>query len=251
MNKKCLHQKRPSCLAALSPATSPDMNHSPLTIHHSLKRKSAFTLAEVLITLGIIGVVAALTLPTIIHKYQAKVLKTQFLQANTILQDGILRMRNDEVDLSDVINGRKIGIVKEYFAGGNCNLPKNEEEAGYENYFGSRKAADAAASDLVTPYCLKNGMLFWFVKLYNYDEGKWYYNDTRSYIAIDINGWKHYPDRYGMDVFFWVLDSVSGKVVPVGNGCVENNETWAEAGISCTAKAISDPDYFDKIKFSR
>ena len=93
--------------------------------HWKDSRKVAFTLAEVLITLGIIGIVAALTLPTIIHKYQAKVLKTQFLQANTILQDGILRMRNDDVDLSDVINGRKIGIVKEYFAGGNCNLPKN------------------------------------------------------------------------------------------------------------------------------
>ena len=250
MSKNYLHPKQPSCLATLSPATSPDMNHSPLTIHHSLKRKFAFTLAEVLITLGIIGIVAALTLPTVIHKYQAKVLKTQFLQANTILQDGILRMRNDEVDLFDVINGRKIGIVKEYFAGGNCNLPKNENEAGYESYFG-RKASVAAASDLVSPYCLKNGMLLWFVKLYYYDDNKWYDDDRYSFIAIDINGWKHYPDRYGMDVFFWFLDSVSDKVVPVGNVCVENDETWAEAGIGCTAKAISDPDYFDKINFSR
>ena len=56
-----------------------------------------------------------------------------------------------------------------------------------------------------------------------------------------------------MDAFFWVLDSVSGKAVPVGSYscCIEINETWAEAGISCTAKAISDTDYFDKIKFSR
>ena len=32
----------------------------------------AFTLAEVLITLGIIGVVAALTIPTLVANYQAK-----------------------------------------------------------------------------------------------------------------------------------------------------------------------------------
>ena len=38
--------------------------------------KQAFTLAEVLITLGIIGVVAALTLPTLIADYQEKVLIT-------------------------------------------------------------------------------------------------------------------------------------------------------------------------------
>ena len=39
--------------------------------------KSGFTLAEVLITLGIIGVVAALTIPTLINKYQEKELITR------------------------------------------------------------------------------------------------------------------------------------------------------------------------------
>lgn len=36
--------------------------------------KSAFTLEEVLITLGIIGVVAAMTLPTLIQRHQEKVI---------------------------------------------------------------------------------------------------------------------------------------------------------------------------------
>ena len=39
---------------------------------------SAFTLAEVLITLGVIGVVAALTIPTVVKHYKAKVLETAF-----------------------------------------------------------------------------------------------------------------------------------------------------------------------------
>jgi prepilin-type N-terminal cleavage/methylation domain-containing protein len=39
---------------------------------------AGFTLAEVLITLGIIGVVAALTIPALVASYQEKVLKTQF-----------------------------------------------------------------------------------------------------------------------------------------------------------------------------
>lgn len=42
------------------------------------KRKFGFTLAEVLVTLGIIGVVAALTLPGLIQNYQKIVLKNQF-----------------------------------------------------------------------------------------------------------------------------------------------------------------------------
>ena len=45
------------------------------------KRKIAFTLAEVLITLGIIGVVASLTLPSVIHQYRKKALETQFKTA--------------------------------------------------------------------------------------------------------------------------------------------------------------------------
>ena len=47
--------------------------------------KKAFTLAEVLITLGIIGVVAAITLPTLIANYQKKVLETQYKVAVTTL----------------------------------------------------------------------------------------------------------------------------------------------------------------------
>ena len=44
---------------------------------HGLYKKAAFTLAEVLITLGIIGVVAAMTLPSLIQNYQKKALATQ------------------------------------------------------------------------------------------------------------------------------------------------------------------------------
>ena len=49
-----------------------DINRSRSNIYNSTKNKTAFTLAEVLITLGIIGVVAAMTLPTVINNYQKK-----------------------------------------------------------------------------------------------------------------------------------------------------------------------------------
>ena len=44
-------------------------------------RRAAFTLAEVLITLGIIGVVTALTIPTLTANYKKKVLSNQNNQA--------------------------------------------------------------------------------------------------------------------------------------------------------------------------
>lgn len=50
-----------------------------------------FTLAEVLITLGIIGIVAAMTLPTIVSKYQEKVLVERLKQSYSIFSQAYLR----------------------------------------------------------------------------------------------------------------------------------------------------------------
>ena len=62
MNKNNFQQKQPN-----NPVAFPETNHSPFTILHSLKRKVAFTLAEVLISIGIIGIVATITMPTVIN----------------------------------------------------------------------------------------------------------------------------------------------------------------------------------------
>ena len=52
--------------------------------------KKAFTLSEVLITLGIIGVVAALTLPTLVSKFRKEVLKNQFKKSVSVMSQAIL-----------------------------------------------------------------------------------------------------------------------------------------------------------------
>ena len=60
-------------------------------------RKIAFTLAEVLITLGIIGVVAAMTLPTLIANYQKQETISKLQKVYTVL--------NQAFKLSEVDNG--------------------------------------------------------------------------------------------------------------------------------------------------
>ena len=55
----------------------------------TIKKLAAFTLAEVLITLGIIGIVAALTIPTLVKKYQEKVMVTKVKQAHSQLINAI------------------------------------------------------------------------------------------------------------------------------------------------------------------
>ena len=58
-----------------------------------------FTLAEVLITLGIIGVVAAITIPALINNYRAAKLKSQFLKSYSTIQQVFKRMQDDEISL--------------------------------------------------------------------------------------------------------------------------------------------------------
>ena len=64
------------------------------TIHHSLQQP-AFTLAEVLITLGIIGVVAAMTMPTLIANHRKKVVETKLEKFYSVMNQAI-NMTNAE-----------------------------------------------------------------------------------------------------------------------------------------------------------
>ena len=61
-------------------------------------KKCAFTLAEVLITLGIIGVVAAITIPSLVTNYQKHVVETKLAKFNSTMNQA---MRLSMVDNGD------------------------------------------------------------------------------------------------------------------------------------------------------
>ena len=63
--------------------------------------KRAFTLAEVLITLGIIGIVAALTMPALIGNYRKSQTVTQLKKIYSALQQSILMSQNEYGDIAD------------------------------------------------------------------------------------------------------------------------------------------------------
>ena len=89
-----LPRKELSALATQYLSNFSDTVFSRFTSLFSRKR-TAFTLAEVLITLGIIGIVAAITLPTIINNYRVKVLENQFKKADSIIQQAVQKTANE------------------------------------------------------------------------------------------------------------------------------------------------------------
>lgn len=80
--------------------------------------RQAFTLAEVLVTLGIIGVISALTLPTLMKNHQRQVFATQIRAVYSLLSQGV---ENKLLD-SNAINlrearffGNEGAFLKSYF----------------------------------------------------------------------------------------------------------------------------------------
>ena len=68
-----------------------------LRLQNDEKRKCpAFTMAEVLITLGILGVVIAMTLPGVIEGYKEKELVTRFKRDYTILANAYLMVLEEK-----------------------------------------------------------------------------------------------------------------------------------------------------------
>ncbi len=89
--------------------------------------KKAFTLAEVLITLGVIGVVAAITLPSLITAYNKHVIETKLFKIHsTVLQ--AIRMIQANNDGSIDLNEMPIDV-------GDVHFSREKSKAVFENYF--------------------------------------------------------------------------------------------------------------------
>lgn len=72
-------------------------NSTLSTFHFQLYPKRAFTLAEVLITLGVIGVVAAITMPVLIQNHRKTVVETRLKKFYSTM--------NQAVRMSEIDNG--------------------------------------------------------------------------------------------------------------------------------------------------
>ena len=74
-----------------------------------------FTLAEVLITLGIIGVVAAITIPNLMVAYKAKKMRSQFLKSYSVIQQAFRQMEVDDVSTDISTYSGKMGSFYDVF----------------------------------------------------------------------------------------------------------------------------------------
>lgn len=183
-----------------------------------MDKKKAFTLAEVLITLGIIGIVAAMTLSQLTKAYKKLVTVEQLKTTYSILSQAIEQSKETNGDIETWNTSlSNIDFAKLYI------LPYLKTNSTITQYKGG-----------ITPpylYTLSiqsgrhNYYLFWTWNLktdpiYVISNGTWLvykYLNGEMYITVDINGEKG-PNVMGIDGFTFDLDTKTNRLIPAGIG---------------------------------
>ena len=159
-----------------------------------------FTLAEVLITLGIIGVVVALTLPTLLASYRKNVVETRLKSTYSIIYNALKFAENDYGDSSfwDVSASGTYsdGFIKKYILPYakvvNCSYNSKQ----YTVYTPSGNVAfHVVWTQNNNMYCLANGVAIL---------GRAHGSNGRiagQVIIVDINGPDVTNNKYGKDIF--------------------------------------------------
>ena len=203
-------------------------------------KKFGFTLAEVLITLGVIGVVAAMTMPTVIKNYQKQVTVNKLKKAYTSLSNAVQMSKtvNGEVKDWDIKFDGKLQSTSD-FADKYLIPYMKVVKACKTNKTGDCgiKVDSGGSNDAnMTSFFTNDGV--------KYFAGNGYGNNgliTSSYIIyIDING-NNKPNKFGKDVFIFqisinkgilIANSVNSDKTTIDKYCSKN------VGISCAAKII-------------
>ena len=76
-----------------APLRVPFLNKAKVSDKTELKKKAAFTMAEVLITISIISIIASVTKPQLLGHYQKKVVATRLKRAYNIIARTIERSK--------------------------------------------------------------------------------------------------------------------------------------------------------------
>lgn len=188
----------------------------------NMKNLKAFTLAEVLIVLGIIGVISAMTLPTLISNYQKQVLVNQLRKSHSLLSQAFERMMHEEkaVNFNETdfwsicLRGNNSsqcqGILSKYLKSTNAEYVSSSGRAyntlscSWSSSNGGEYSSCSKSNNTRSDYTRGNTVSL-------PDGSTVYFNG--SAITIDVNG-SQKPNTYGRDLFTFDISSQTGELSP-------------------------------------
>lgn len=171
------------------------------------QKNKAFTLAEVLITLAIIGIVAALTIPVVMNNIQDRQLKEGTKRAYSLCSSALNQMKQDlGGSFPDYTNNPVLfeTTYMQYFkvikdCGWNACV--NYTPNNYLNLYG-----DPAYLSL-----MQHGQ---FVTVDGLFIAIGPPSGVPIYISVDVNGYQTKPNQWGKDLFMFQI--VNDNLMPMG-----------------------------------
>ncbi len=226
--------------------------------HLITSQKSAFTLAEVLITLAIIGVVAAMTIPTLISDYQEKQTVTKVRKMYSTLSNAhkmIEAMGGYGAISKDFDQNKTVQENSEIFYNlfkphlkviKDCGFESGCWTPGYIQSMTGKDYNDYDERGREYKVLLSDGTALMFYANYELEDDINTAPRVAMNIKVDVNGLQK-PYQWGRDVF--IFNVTNDGVTPAGDinetlftfedFCkFSNDDASGEDGIGCTGWVV-------------
>lgn len=226
-------------------------------LHKQLKALTAFTLAEVLIVLGIIGVVAEMTIPTLVQNTQKQVLRISFKKAYSTISEAVALTKLD-------LGVEDIHSYYTYYDGSSYTRASEFTDAFYKQL----KTMGTKNYDTPPVNFNRTAGAYWSaigweapnIVLPDGSTINCMINASQINISVDTNGPAKKPNRTGYDIFGFTVDG-SDTVQPRNPSdwpayyicSASSTATWNGLGCSYFAQIDKNPDdstkgYWDSLK---
>lgn len=255
--------------------TVKDLSSNRLSVLTTSK-KAAFTLAEVLITLGIIGVVAAVTLPTLISNHKKQVYVTQLKKSVSTLEQafqlaladsGVDELGNTDLFLSigeaecNMFNDSNSQACSQFYTMFKkyIKIVDVKKNSDYKYSYIKKGSTPIYPQGYTNNYIisLADGSLIFSYRFFKEQQTSSYTCDfiksqggimcaKSGFLTIDVNG-KKGPNIEGRDSFSFYIAS-NGKLVPYWSKSdlifAEGSDAraWYNTPTACGTKGVADAE---------
>lgn len=198
--------------------------------------KKGFTLAEVLITLVIIGVIAAMTIPTVINNYRKQEYVSKLKKVYSTLAQATHTIIAEEGSPKADVGGWGTWsnipyLYKKHMSAKDC--PRSNCVTQYSSTGPKTLSGQPTSAWHADGIVLADGTQF----VYGNVSSTCTYQGSKCFeIFVDINGGKK-PNQYGRDVFVFAVYE-DGLMISTSNDCDKNCTNCT--GWSCSAKVLRE-----------
>ena len=209
-------------------------------------KSTAFTMAEVLITLGIIGIIAALTIPGVIEGYKKKETVAKLQKAYTLLNQALKLSEAKYEEYEYWESGANFATAEDYLkmywtphfkVAAYCYTPEKcgyKSNTPYKNSNGRANTNSFVSPSFRLPFATVDGTVYTISVRGGND------NAPHERLWIDLNGPKE-PNTQGIDVFFFERAHKKG-ILPYGWDKTDEEiaQDCSQGGYYCAAKIMRD-----------